>query len=175
MVYGAVTPAYNGVIRIENRKLQQEFLRLSKSIDKRQDRVPANRPRDGGNEFNDRLMRHSHGVFENPTPENGGCDSLLRGKPIIEPVYQYVGINESGNGSKDPLASSLYLPTAASAGVAGRGDARSPGQTGEHAQRGQRMAPARDRGLPESHRLPESTRFHHRDGCGSDPRSTSAR
>src|SRR5438045_781638 len=57
----------------------------------------------GRNKLHDRLMRHTHGVFQDAAPENFRSDSLLFGKSFVETIDQNVGVNESGHVCKDPL------------------------------------------------------------------------
>jgi hypothetical protein len=104
---------------------------------------------------------HSDGVFENPTPEDAGCDLLLFRKPIIKPVHQDVRINESGHGCKDPLLSNPCLAMAVCAHPAGADGVRLPDRRAEDALLDRQTVSSFEWGLPESHLLPESIRSHH--------------
>ena len=97
--------AQNRFIRVEDGKLFQEFLRFSQSVGRFEDCVAANRARYRCHELKDHLVRQTHGVLNDAAPENPGCNPLLFYKPVIEPVDQDVGINESGHACRDPLFS----------------------------------------------------------------------
>jgi hypothetical protein len=60
--------AQDRLVRIENRELFQEFFRFSQSVSLLEDDVARNGARYGGDEFNNRLMRQAHGVFEDAAP-----------------------------------------------------------------------------------------------------------
>jgi hypothetical protein len=44
---------------------------------------------DCGDKLNDGLMRHSHGIFENSTPENVSSNLLFGNTPVLLEVKRY--------------------------------------------------------------------------------------
>jgi hypothetical protein len=121
--------------------------------------------------LHDRLVRHSHRVLQDATPEKISRDLLLVREPIVEPVHQDIRINESGHGRKDPLASSPDPVTAASFDPSGGGGVRLPDRTVGLDLMGPQTSCAFIQGSPEPRRRAESIRFHDRDECGAGPRS----
>ena len=122
--------AQDRLVWIENRELFQEFYRFSQSVGVLEDDVGTNGARYGGDEFNNRLMRQAHRVFEDAAPENPSGNLLLLGKAAIEPVDQNVCINETGHVRRGLLFSNLFRQAAApDAPIDACGGVRSPGRT----------------------------------------------
>lgn len=140
----------NGLVRIQHRELHKELFRLPNRIRKRENRMPANRPRDRGDELHHRLVRRPHRVLNNATPEDVGCHLLLVRKSVVEPVDQDIRINAGGHGRRDPLASSHLSPQTPESDLTSRGVVRWPDRTTARALQRQAAPHWHARGLPGS-------------------------
>src|SRR6185295_16060974 len=85
--------AEDGLVGVEDGELFQEFFGFPQGVNLLEDDMASNGARYGGDEFNNRLVGKSHGVFEDAAPESLGCNFLLAGETAVEPIDQNVRIN----------------------------------------------------------------------------------
>ena len=67
--------------------------------------MAVNRARRRGYKFDDRLVANPHGILGDASPEKLHCRPLFLWKPIVKPIDQNVGVNESGFVRGGPRAS----------------------------------------------------------------------
>src|SRR5579883_2062075 len=99
-------------------------------------------------------MRNAHRILGYAAAEDLICDLLLGGKPVVEPVNQDIGVNESGHGRTGPPWSSRACAA---------GGARSPDRIDGAATLGRPTRHGSPRESLESHRPPAPSRYRRPD------------
>src|SRR5579875_97664 len=92
---------------IEDRELRHHVVHLPmRLLDGEQGGAARERPRDHGNEFDDRLMRNEEATFRDAAAQQLLGPRLFQGEARVEAIDEDAGVNEGGHASTARRASS---------------------------------------------------------------------